>query len=374
MAANDSVPETVDTHWVLAAPGIVERVRRPLPALPPEWVRVRVAYCGVCGSDRSYYSGARAARLPRSIGHEWVGAVETVGSAVESVVPGDVVTTDLNFRCGTCPACMSGHSHLCERGQIGLFSNRGFARRVDIHVDYLQKCSSPAPAPHLALAEPMSCAMHAVAHVRPGVRDRVLLVGAGGIGMCVAFLLQREWALPFEVLDTDQVRLDRIGRAIAPLGRAITAPSGRYDVVIDASGTVGGLRAACDRVGPGGRLSTLSHLADGADAGFLLGIRTDITVAFSYLNGERGNLARSVELLEQRWAPEWDALLDIRPLADLPAVFRGGAAPGSFKVIIDVGGTGTDQSESRLQGRAGNVEEVVRAGPEGLAVAPEPRR
>lgn len=349
MAADDSVPETVDAHWVLAAPGIVEQVRRPLPALPPDWVRVRIAYCGVCGSDRSYYSGARATRLPRSIGHEWVGVVEAVGSAVESVVPGVVVTTDLNFRCRTCPACRSGHSHLCERGQLGLFSNRGFARRVDIHAGYLQKCSSPAPAPHLALAEPMSCAMHAVAHVRPAVQDRILLVGAGGIGMCVAFLLQQQWALPFDVVDTDPLRLDRLGRAIMPLGRPITAPSGRYDVVIDASGTAGGLRSACDSAGPGGRLSTMSHLPDGADIGFLLAIRTDTTVSFSYLNGEPANLRSSVDLLERQWTPEWDELLDLRPLADLPAVFRCGAVPGSFKTIIEVGGSGADEGQPGRQ-------------------------
>lgn len=374
MASDYSVPEAVDTHWVLAAPGIVEQVCRPLPALPPEWVRVRIAYCGVCGSDRSYYSGARATRLPRSIGHEWVGAVETMGGAVESVLPGDVVTTDLNFRCRTCPACRSGHSHLCERGQLGLFGNRGFARRVDIHADYLHKCSSPAPAPHLALAEPMSCAMHAVAHVRPGAQDRILLVGAGGIGMCVAFLLHHEWALPFDVVDTDPLRLDRLGRVIAPSGRAITAPSGRYDVVIDASGTAGGLRAACDSAGPGGRLSTMSHLPDGTDVGFLLGVRSDITVTFSYLNGEPANLRASVDLLERYWTPGWNALLDIRSLRDLPAVFREGSVPGSFKVIIDVGGTGTDEAEPGLQGSAGDVAEGGRALPEGFAGAPEPRR
>jgi threonine dehydrogenase-like Zn-dependent dehydrogenase len=359
---------------VLAAPGIVEQVRRLLPALPPDWVRVRIAYCGVCGSDRSYYSGSRSTRLPKSLGHEWVGVVEALGPQVGSLAPGDVVTTDLNFRCGKCSACVSGHSHLCEHGQVGLFSNRGFAKRLNIDAGYLTKCSARSPAPRLALAEPLSCAMHAVAHVQPRERDRILLVGAGGLGLCVAFLLKHEWTLPFDVVDTDPVRRDRLGRAIAPLGRPITAPAGRYDVVIDASGTVGGLRAACESGGAGARLSTMSHLPDGTDAGFLLAMRTDLTVSFSYLNGERVNLRASVELLERRWTPEWDALLDIRPLADLSAVFRYGAVPGSSKVIIDVGGAGTDEGEPGLQGWAVDVAEVERASPEGVAVPPEPRR
>ena len=349
MVAPDPGPDVADTHWVLSGVGLIEQVRSDLPPLLPDWVRVRVAYCGVCGSDRSYYSGARSTRLPRSIGHEWVGVVEAVGTGTGSVGLGDVVTTDLNFRCGTCSACVSGHSHLCEHGQVGLFSNRGFAGRLDIHAGYLQKCSSPAPEPHLALAEPMSCAMHAVAHVRPRAQERVLLVGAGGIGLCVAFLLRHAWAVPFDVVDLDPARLRRLAPLLVPLGRPVPAPTGRYDVAIDASGTAGGLRTACESAGPGGRLSTMSHLPDGSDIGFLLGIRTDITIALSYLNGERTNLTRSVQLLEQQWTPEWDALLDVRPLADLPSVFRGGAAPGSFKVIIEVGGTGTDAGQPGLQ-------------------------
>ena len=244
---------------------------------------------------------------------------------------------------------MSGHSHLCEHGQVGLFSNRGFAGRLDIHAGYLLKCSSPAPrAASRARRAGVLCDACRRA-CRPRAQERVLLVGAGGIGLCVAFLLRHAWAVPFDVVDLDPARLRRLAPLLVPLGRPVPAPTGRYDVAIDASGTAGGLRTACESAGPGGRLSTMSHLPDGSDIGFLLGIRTDITVALSYLNGERTNLTRSVQLLEQHWTPEWDALLDVRPLADLPSVFRGGAAPGSFKVIIEVGGTGTDAGQPGLQ-------------------------
>ncbi len=232
-------------HFDLMAPGRIEKVRDRLPALKPHWVRVQLAHCGVCGSDRSYYAGERSRALPVSLGHEWVGTVAATGSAVGSFAPGDVVTTDLNFRCGTCRQCSNGRSHLCERGQIGWFSNRGFARCTDIHASYLQKFGTRSPAPHFALAEPLSCAMHALSHVNLSPADRVLVVGAGGIGVCMAFLLWNQPAVAFDMTDLDPPRLNRIGQVIGPRGRVLGPPSEDYDVVLDVSGSVSGLRVAC---------------------------------------------------------------------------------------------------------------------------------
>lgn len=333
-------PAIANEHHELVAPRRIDKVRGRLPPLQPRWVRVRMAYCGVCGSDRSYYAGVRKKELPVSLGHEWVGVVEATGSMAAFFAPGDVVTTDLNFRCGTCRQCASGRSHLCDQGQIGLFTNRGFATRADIHAGYLQKYAARTPAPHFALAEPLSCAMHALSHVHVSPVDRVLVIGAGGIGVCMAFLLFNEPAVTFDVTDLDEVRLDRMEQVIAPRGRTVRPPSGQYDVVLDVSGSVGGLRLACERVGPGGRLCTMSHLPGGTNADFVLEllVHKDVSFHLSYLNGEPSNLARSIALLEQEWTPAWSTLLEVRPLDALTDVFRHGSAPSpAMKVIIDVG-------------------------------------
>lgn len=340
MSGTIANPTSATEHYDLLAPGRIEKVHAALPALEPQWVRVRIAYCGVCGSDRSYYEGGRTRTLPVSLGHEWVGTVEATGAAVEFFAPGDVVTTDLNFRCGTCPPCSNGRSHLCERGQIGQFSNRGFATRTDIHASYLQKCAARPPAPQLALAEPLSCALHALSHARLSPSDRVLLIGAGGVGLCMAFGLSNESSVTFDVTDLQPVRLSRIGQVVGPRGRTVSTPTEQYDVVLDASGTVEGLRAACERVNPGARLCTMSHPPNSTRADFLLDLllRKDVTVNLSYLNGESRNLTRSIALLEQRWTPAWSALLDLRPFDALVDVFQDGPASSSIKVVIDLGG------------------------------------
>jgi threonine dehydrogenase-like Zn-dependent dehydrogenase len=331
-----------ERHYALLGPGRVGELPRPVAPLPPDWARVEIAYCGLCGSDLSRYAGQRAADYPVSLGHEWVAVVREVAQDVRGIVPGDVVTTDLNHRCGDCRQCRIGRSHLCRQGQVGWFSNRGFARLVDIHAGYLQRCRHP-PAPHLALAEPVSCALHAVAHCRLTPGERPLMIGAGGFGLCTAFVLCSTGQVAgFDVTERDPARLARLARAVDPVGRAVDTPTGCYEVVLDASGSPDGLRQACERVAPGGRLCTVSHLPDGVDTGFLLDLllHKDATVTISYLNGPRENLVESVRLLEQSWAPRWDALLDVRPLHQLPEVFAARATSPANKVVIEVAGSG----------------------------------
>ncbi|MGV1008318.1 MAG: zinc-dependent alcohol dehydrogenase [Dermatophilaceae bacterium] len=311
-----------------------------LVPLPSDWVRVRIAYCGLCGSDLSKYAGLRAVTYPLSLGHEWVGVVVALGSDVRRVALDDVVTTDLNYRCGSCAQCECGRSHLCVEGQQGRFTNRGFAALVDIHVGYLQRCRS-GPAPHLALAEPLSCAMHALAHVRPGPNDRVLVIGAGGLGLCTTFALwSNRIGVAFEVTDLDPSRLARLGSAIAPLGRAVSEPAGDYDVVVDVSGTVTGLRVACEVVRPGGRLCTMSHLPDHADVRFLPTLleAKDVTLTMSYLNGPATTLTEAIRLLEGNWTANWGQLLEVKPLNDLPSVFAERNRSIANKAVIDVTG------------------------------------
>jgi threonine dehydrogenase-like Zn-dependent dehydrogenase len=338
-AAPASDAQPVDRHYALVAPRRLEEVQRTLPPLDPDWVRVRMAYCGLCGSDLSRYTGRRSAMYPVSLGHEWVGVVDRVGARVHDLAPGDVVTTDLNFRCGACRHCRAGRSHLCLQGRVGRFTNRGFATRADIHASYLHRCTQP-PAPHLALAEPLACAMHALSHCHLSGHDRALVVGAGSLGLCLSFLLSHGWSSGgFDVTDVALPRLDALGRAIGAAGRAVAEPTEQYDVVLDVSGTAAGLRSACERVSPGGRLCTMSHLPDRTDAGFLVGEelqRKDVTLVMSYLDGPVTNLTGAIQLLEGAWSSAWDALVDVRPLADLHQAFEGRESSPANKIVIEV--------------------------------------
>jgi threonine dehydrogenase-like Zn-dependent dehydrogenase len=330
----------------LIAPRRLEVVHAQLGPLPRDWVRVRFAYCGLCGTDVSHYTGQRLRAGPVSMGHEWVATVEATGSDVSFFAPGDVVTSDLNFRCGACRPCTTGRSHLCRAGQVGLFSNRGFARRADIHASYLHKLRSVV-APHLALAEPLSCAMHAIERTTVSGGDRVLLLGAGGIGTCVAFAFaSHPQPVILDIVDRLPTRSRRLAGLAGAATRALDAPDGDYDVVLDTSGSEDGLALACGHVAPGGRLTTVSHLPTGTAATFLLdALRTkDVTLVISYLNGDVDTMERSNRLLERQWSTAWDEVLDVRPLDELPYIIGAHLTSSANKVVIDVGRSGSHEA------------------------------
>jgi len=170
---------------------------------------------------------------------------------------------------------------------------------------------------------------------KPG--DRVLVIGAGGIGLCTAYALAHgSPPVEFEITDPNIERLGRIDRAIGTTGRAVTKSADCYDVVFDVSGSESGLRAACDVVRPGGRLCSVSHLAGYTDGAFLLEKLTplDVTFTISYLNGERENLSHAVHLIESCWTDAWEACIEVRPIEELQATFEQRRTSSACKTIL----------------------------------------
>jgi threonine dehydrogenase-like Zn-dependent dehydrogenase len=331
-----SVPSSVE--YRLDGPSHFAVHTRELQPLPADWARLRFVYCGICGSDMSTFEHRREIEYPISLGHEFIAEVAEVGASVDSLKPGNFVTSDLNYRCGDCEQCRAQRSHLCHVGQTGMFSNRAFADFGDIHASYLLRLDTE-PGRHLALSEPLSCVLHAKqwANVQPA--DRVLVIGAGGIGLCMAFALcQQDPPVAFEITDLSASRLKLIGKAVAPRGRATPAPQGKYDVVFDVSGSESGLQAACTHVRPGGRLSLMSHLDGYTTADFLLGdlTRKDVTFTISYLNGGPENLTTAAHLLSERWSVVWDELIEVRSIDQLQQAFERRRISPLCKTLIHV--------------------------------------
>lgn len=338
MGASAGVQLVTSRGYVLSGPGSLTLEEHVLPELPASWVRLRFLYCGLCGSDLSHFAGRPGVSYPLSVGHEFIAEVTEPGSGVEHLQAGDIVTSDLNFRCGNCDHCLAGRSHLCLVGQQGLFTNRGFSEFGDFEASYLLRLDGPARF-HLALSEPLSCVLHAKrwANLRPG--ERVLVIGAGGIGLCMAFALcHQRPALDFEITDTMEERLSLIAAAVSPVGHAVAEPDGEYDVVFDLAGTEEGLRAACARVRPGGRIASMSHPNGDQISPFFVSaiLRKDVTFTASYLNGEPALLQEAARLLEREWRPTWDGLIEILPLSELQRAYERRPSSPWCKTVIDV--------------------------------------
>ena len=163
--------------------------------LPEEaQVQVKVAYCGICGTDLHIYQGAMAQRLtlPQAIGHEISGTVAKIGSGVEGLKEGDKVTVRPLDPCGDCPACKAGHSHICHNLKfMGIDTIGGFQEYWTVPAFTIHKLPDSINLETAALIEPLAVACHDVKMSRLKVGEDVVVIGGGPIGILVALVAKQ---------------------------------------------------------------------------------------------------------------------------------------------------------------------------------------
>src|SRR5579863_1703568 len=175
----------------------------PRHALPDaHWVRVRNILAGICGSDLHlvFVDGdlrvAPAALNGQTLtypGHEVLGEVIEVGDQVNHVRVGDRVVLQHGANCATagvqprCPSCAAGNYMLCERGSLPGPQpiGGGWSEEMLLHEQQLFRVPAALNDEQAVLLEPTSVAVHAVLRRLPLAGERVLVVGAGTIGLLI---------------------------------------------------------------------------------------------------------------------------------------------------------------------------------------------
>lgn len=146
-------------------------------------VVVKVERCGICGSDLHFYSGGFPPP-PVCPGHEMSGQVAAIGSGVTSVKEGDRVAVEPLVVCGTCAHCRTGNYQVCPIFQVlGNTVEGGFAEYVKVPSYTLFALPKGVDFEVGALTEPLAVAVHAQRLCPLEVGDRVLVLGAGTIGL-----------------------------------------------------------------------------------------------------------------------------------------------------------------------------------------------
>lgn len=158
----------------------------PIPVPGPEDLLVRVHAAGICHSDAHYRAGTSPVHpLPLTLGHEVAGTIETVGSRVITVKPGDRVCLHYLATCGRCGWCLRGREQFCTNGQmIGKHRDGGFAEYICIP----ERCAFPLPAeiPFVHGAVMMcssATSFHALKQARLQSGETVAIFGIGGLGI-----------------------------------------------------------------------------------------------------------------------------------------------------------------------------------------------
>jgi (R,R)-butanediol dehydrogenase/meso-butanediol dehydrogenase/diacetyl reductase len=169
----------------------------PDPArLAADEVRLRVTWCGICGTDLEEYlcgplfipvgkpNPLTGRCAPMVIGHEFVGTVVEAGSGVTDLSPGDRVAVDTLIHCGECFFCKRHQVHLCERLAImGLMTDGGLCEYINAPRYMCFRYSDSLPDTHAALAEPASVAVRSARRGRLEAGESVAILGAGTIGL-----------------------------------------------------------------------------------------------------------------------------------------------------------------------------------------------
>lgn len=162
-------------------------VTLPEPSPGPGEVLVRVRAAGICGSDMHIYHGTNPlAKYPRIIGHEFAGEIAALGGGIEGLSVGDHVAVDPVTSCGKCYPCSVGRHNVCTKLSVfGVHRDGGMAEFVSVPAANAHVVPKEWPWEKAVMTEPFSIAANILSRTECTARDRVLVLGAGPIGLTV---------------------------------------------------------------------------------------------------------------------------------------------------------------------------------------------
>jgi 2-desacetyl-2-hydroxyethyl bacteriochlorophyllide A dehydrogenase len=256
---------------VCETPGTLRAHDLPIPERAADDVLLRVKRVGVCGTDLHIFTGNQPfLNYPRVMGHELSGVVEAapVGSALS---PGDTVYVMPYLSCGHCVACRAGKTNCCVSIQVlGVHRDGAFTEYLTVPQQFVHKAEGVS-LDQAAMVEFLSIGAHAVR--RSGVQPskRVLVVGAGPIGMAAMIFAQLRGAT-VTALDSRQDRLDFCTRSLG-VSQGVTLSETDeqqlsdltnkefFDVVFDATGNPKAMERGFRFVAHGGTYVLISVVA-----------------------------------------------------------------------------------------------------------------
>ncbi len=237
----------------LHRPLTVESLPDPTPGEGD--VVVKVGRCGICGSDLHMTEDAAYGKSAGDVlGHEFAGEVVALGKNAQGLALGDLVSVIPLQSCGHCASCRAGEVAWCDH--FGL-QGGGYAEYALTRPNQCIRLPASASLADGAIIEPLAVALHGVnmSGLQPG--DKVLILGAGPIGLAVAFWARRAGAAAVVLQDVAKFQQDRalamgatgfVAEPADPVGSAERALDGKADIVFECVGLPGLIAQAVEQV------------------------------------------------------------------------------------------------------------------------------
>ena len=281
-------------------PGRLALISRPEPARAPDEVLVRIRHVGICGTDFHIFAGKHPfLEYPRVMGHELSGTVEAAPEG-SGLTPGEPVYIVPYLACGDCQACRIGLTNACVNIRVlGVHTDGGMAELIAVPARNVVPTGG-IPLEDAAMIEFLAIGAHGVRRGAISARDRVLVTGAGPIGMSAVIFAKARGA-DVTVMDMRPDRLafarERLGADAALIADAGAEANARrltggdwFDVVIDATGAAAPIERG------------FGFLAHGARYVLLSVVRQDITFSDPEFHKREATLIASRNALPDDFA------------------------------------------------------------------------
>jgi L-iditol 2-dehydrogenase len=325
----------------------------PTPAPSAGEVLIRVAACGICGSDVHGYDGASGRRIPPIVmGHEAAGVVAGVGEGATSYRIGDRVTFDSTVYCGDCEFCRRGEVNLCEHRQVvgvscGEYRRAGaFAEYVTVPERILYRLPDRLSFSDAAMLEAVSVAIHAVRVAEVAGGESALVIGAGMIGLLILQAARAAGCSRIFVADVDATRLE-LARSLGAdavinsseeslTSRIEELTGGRgVDVVFEAVGRPETVAAAIDCTRKGGTVALVGNISPEVSIPLQKVVTRQIRLQGSCASA--GEYPKAMDWMADGKIKVAPLITAVAPLEDGPSWFARLYArePNLMKVVLD---------------------------------------
>ncbi len=333
----------------------LEIAELPTPTPGPGELLVKVAACGICGSDVHGYDGSSGRRIPPIVmGHEASGLIAGLGPQASGWSEGDRVTFDSTISCGTCPYCARGEINLCDRRQVlGVSCTDyrcagAFAEYVIVPQRIVYRLPDKLSFSEAAMLEAVAVAVHAVALSRISPGDKALVLGAGMIGLLCLQALRAAGCSTVYIADVDASRL-RLAKEIGAtetlhatgdklVAEILSRTSGAgVDVAVEAVGVDATVRSAVHSVRKGGTVTLVGNITPEVTLPLQKAVTRQVRIQGSCASA--GEYPLAIELLTSGAIKVKPLISAVAPLEEGPQWFERlySHEPNLMKVVLTPG-------------------------------------
>jgi L-iditol 2-dehydrogenase len=339
---------------LLSEYGRFEMKDLPVPVPGSQEILVRVAACGICGSDVHGYDGSSGRRIPPIVmGHEAAGTVAALGSDVTNLTENERVTFDSTISCGVCVFCSRGEVNLCNNREVlGVscddYRRAGaFAEYVVVPSRIVYRLPPSISFPEAALLEAVAVAVHAVSLAQIVPKSTALVIGAGTIGLLCLQALRVAGCSRIFIADIDEGRLalaKALGATAALHSESELAKQVRHltngegaDLVVEAVGKNETVGASIEAVRKGGTVVLVGNISPEVTLPLQKVVTRQIRLQGSCASS--GEYPRSIELMASGAISVKPLITAVAPLEEGPDWFKRLLArePGLTKVVLTPG-------------------------------------